>query len=102
VLSFSKGLAYELRKSTVSVSCVCPGATDTDFANTANVTNAKAIKLAEKFNMSAADVATVAVAGILAGKIEIVPGFINKIAKVLANVLPDRLLEKSAADIYGI
>jgi hypothetical protein len=38
----------------------------------------------------------------LAGKIEIVPGFINKIAKVLANLLPDRLLEKSAADIYGI
>jgi short-subunit dehydrogenase len=102
VLSFSKGLAYELRKSTVSVSCVSPGATDTDFANRANVTNAKAIKLAEKFNMSPADVAAIAVEGILAGKIEIVPGFVNKIAKVLANLLPDRLLEKSAADIYGI
>jgi short-subunit dehydrogenase len=102
VLSFSRGLAYELRKTTISVSCVCPGATDTDFANRAHVTNAKAIKMAQKFNMNPTDVAAAAVDGILAGKIEIVPGFINKMAKVLANLLPDRLLEKSAADIYGI
>jgi short-subunit dehydrogenase len=102
VLSFSRGLAYELRNSTVSVSCVCPGATDTDFANRAHVTNAKALKMAEKFNMSPSIVAQIAVEGILAGKVEIVPGFINKMAKVLANLLPDRLLEKSAADIYGI
>jgi uncharacterized protein len=102
VLSFSRGLAYELRNSTVSVSCVCPGATDTDFANRANVTNAKAIKMAKKFNMSPSDVAALAVEGILSGKVEIVPGFINKITKILANLLPDRLLEKSAADIYGI
>ncbi len=102
VLSFSRGLAYELRNSTVSVSCVCPGATDTDFANRAHVTNAKALKMAEKFNMSPSVVAQIAVEGILAGKVEIVPGFINKMAKVLANLLPDRLLEKSAAGIYDI
>ncbi len=102
VLSFSRGLAYELRNSTVSVSCVCPGATDTDFANRAHVTNAKAIKMAKKFNMSPSVVAQIAVDGILAGKVEIVPGFINKMAKVLANLLPDRLLEKSAAGIYDI
>ena len=102
VLSFSRGLSYELRNSTVSVSCVCPGATDTDFANRAHVTNTKAIKMAQKFNMSPSSVAQIAVEGILAGKVEIVPGFINKMAKVLANLLPDRLLEKSAADIYGI
>lgn len=102
VLSFSRGLAYELRHSSVSVSCVCPGATDTDFANRAHVTNPKAIKMAEKFNMSPSSVAQIAVEGLLAGKVEIVPGFINKMAKLLANLLPDRLLEKSAADIYGI
>ncbi len=102
VLSFSRGLAYELRKSSISVTCVCPGATDTDFANRAHVTNEKAIKMAKQFNMSPTAVAQIAVDGILSGKVEIVPGLINKMAKVLSNLLPDRLLEKSAADIYGI
>lgn len=102
VLSFSRGLAYELRNTTVSVSCVCPGSTDTQFAQRANVVNEKAVKLAKKFNMDPVDVARIGVDGILAGKIEIVPGMVNKLAKVLSNILPDSLLEKSAAGIYGI
>lgn len=102
VLSFSRGLAYELRNTTVSVSCVCPGSTDTQFAQRANVINEKAVKLAKKFNMDPAVVASISIDGILAGKKEIVPGFVNKVAKVLANILPDSLLEKSAAGIYGL
>jgi len=102
VLSFSRGLAYELRNTSVSVSCVCPGSTDTQFAQRANVINEKALKLAKKFNMDPAEVASIGVEGILEGKKEIVPGFVNKMAKVLANVLPDSLLEKSAAGIYGL
>ena len=102
VLSFSRGLSYELSNTTISVSCVCPGATDTQFAERANVTNQKAIKMAEKFNMSPSDVAKISIKGIFAGKTEIVPGFINKIAKVLALVIPDKILEKSAASIYGL
>lgn len=102
VLSFSRGLAYELRNTTVSVSCVCPGSTDTEFAQRANVVNEKALKLAKKFNMDPALVARISVEGILAGKREIVPGFVNKLAKVLANLLPDSLLEQSAAGIYGL
>ncbi|MFK9771627.1 SDR family NAD(P)-dependent oxidoreductase, partial [Escherichia coli] len=37
LLSFSRGLSYELKDSSVSVTAICPGATDTDFATTANV-----------------------------------------------------------------
>lgn len=102
VLSFSRGLAYELKKSSVSVSCICPGATDTQFAQRANVTNIKALRMAEKFNMTPAEVAKISIRGIFAKKTEIVPGFINKLAKVLAIIMPSRLLEKSAADIYGL
>jgi len=102
VLSFSRGLSYELRNTSVSVSCVCPGSTDTQFAQRANVVNEKALKLAKKFNMDPAEVASISIEGILAGKKEIVPGFVNKLAKVLANLLPDSLLEKSAAGIYGL
>lgn len=41
VLSFSEALDEELRNSGVSVTCLCPGATATGFAETAGVTNSK-------------------------------------------------------------
>lgn len=41
VLSFSEALDEELRNSGVSVTCLCPGATATNFAETAGVGNSK-------------------------------------------------------------
>lgn len=41
VLSFSEALDEELRNSGVSVTCLCPGATATSFAETAGVKNSK-------------------------------------------------------------
>jgi short-subunit dehydrogenase len=41
VLSFSQALAEELRESGVSVTCLCPGATATKFAETAGVGDSK-------------------------------------------------------------
>ncbi|HJV18656.1 MAG TPA: SDR family oxidoreductase [Sediminibacterium sp.] len=102
VLSFSRGLSYELKKTSVSVTCICPGATDTNFAARANVTGEKAVQMAKKFNMDPAVVAQVSIAGILAGKIEVVPGFVNKLTRFFSHILPDSLLEKSAAGIYGL
>ncbi len=60
VLSFSRGLYQELRKTSVSVTCICPGPTDTNFVDRANV-GVKGKKAAEKFNMSASAVAQIAV-----------------------------------------
>ena len=37
VLSFSRGLWQELRKTSVSVTCICPGPTDTNFVHRAHV-----------------------------------------------------------------
>ena len=51
VLTFSRGLYQELRKTNVSVTCICPGPTDTNFVNRANI-GVKGIKAAEKFNMT--------------------------------------------------
>ena len=102
ILSFSRGLNYELKNTSVSVTVVAPGATDTDFANRASVTGEKAKKMAEKFNMQPNDVAKIAVDGMLAEKIEVVPGFINKLSVFFAWILPKKLLEKSAAGIYDL
>ncbi|HTF80208.1 MAG TPA: SDR family NAD(P)-dependent oxidoreductase, partial [Cytophagales bacterium] len=63
VLSFSRGLKHELRNSSVSVSCLSPGSTDTNFADRAEM-SAALKKLAQKFNMSPEKVAAVAVEGL--------------------------------------
>lgn len=102
ILSFSRGLNYELKGTSVFVSAVCPGATDTDFANRANVRSAKAMKLAQKFNMRSADVARIIINDMYAKKLEIIPGFVNKLAAFLAWLFPKRWMEKSAAGIYDL
>ena len=102
IVSFSRGLKYELKNTSVSVSVVCPGATDTDFPNRAEVTSEKAKQMAAKFNMQPTDVAAQAVEAMFAKKAEVVTGFVNKVGLFLAWLLPKPLLEKGAADIYGI
>jgi short-subunit dehydrogenase len=102
VLSFSRGLNYELKNTSVSVTALSPGATDTDFANRASVTSAKAQKLAKQFNMQPQEVASIAVNGMFSRKAEVIPGFVNKLAVFFAWLLPKKLLEKSAAGIYDL
>ena len=102
VLSFSRGLNYELKDTSVFVSAACPGATDTNFANRAKATGEKAQKLAKQFNMTPAAVAKIIVDGMFAKKVEIVAGFINKLGVFLAWILPKRVVEKSAASIYDL
>jgi short-subunit dehydrogenase len=99
VLSFSRGLKQELRGSSVSVTCVCPGPTDTDFASRAQV-GAKGVKAAEKFNMSPEAVAKIAVESMLNGKTEVITGFVNKLSASFAWLLPKSLVERTAMKIY--
>lgn len=102
ILSFSRGLKYELKNTSISVTAVSPGATETDFPNRAKVTSAKAQKMAVKFNMQPKEVASIAVNGMLAKKAEVVTGFVNKLAVFFAWLLPKTVLEKSAASIYDL
>ncbi len=44
VLSFSEALHEELKKDNISVSTLCPGATESEFAQEANMTNTKLFK----------------------------------------------------------
>ena len=102
VLSMSRGIRYELRDTPISVTVICPGPTDTDFANRANVKSEKAIKAAERFNMNAEVVARIAVDGMYAGRAEVITGIINKIGAFLTVILPKIILEKGAASLYGV
>jgi short-subunit dehydrogenase len=99
VLLFSRGLRQELHKTSVSVTCVCPGATDTDFPNRAQV-GPKGLEAAERLNMSPESVALLATRAMLAGRAEVITGFINKLGATLAWLLPKTLVERAAGKIY--
>jgi short-subunit dehydrogenase len=99
VVNFSRAMHYELKKSNVSVTCVSPGATDTEFPQRANV-GVKGQKAAEKFNMQPEEVAAIAVQKMYARKTEVIVGFVNKLGAALAWLAPKAITEKTAASIY--
>lgn len=102
LLSFSRGLSYELKNTCISVTAVSPGATDTDFANRANVNGAKAKKMAAQFNMQPQEVAKIALDAMFKQKTETVVGLVNKLSVFGAWLLPKKWIEKSAASIYDL
>jgi short-subunit dehydrogenase len=99
VLAFSRGLHQELHKSPVSVTCISPGATDTDFPTRAQV-GEKGLKAAKKLNMTAADVASLSVKAMMAGKTEVIAGFVNKLGAAAAWLLPKTMVERTVMKIY--
>jgi len=80
-----------MRDTNISVTCICPGTTDTDFPYRVGV-KAKAIKTGEKVSMSPKTVAHIAVKGMMQKKKEIVPAFVW--------LLPFNLSERTAFKIY--
>jgi short-subunit dehydrogenase len=100
VLSFGRGLQFELRNTNVRVTTICPGGTDTDFANRANLID-KARKAGEKLNMTSEEVAKQAINAMFAGKIEKIIGFVNQLGAAFVWLLPKKLVEKTAAGLYS-
>ena len=99
--SFSRGLQYELRKTNVSVTVVYPGSTDTNFAEAARV-SPKAIKMAQTFTMSADKVAEASLNAMFSRKTESTIGMINKVGKFLVWLMPKKISEKAAGNIYEV
>lgn len=100
VLNFSRALRHELKGSSVSVSCLSPGTTSTDFMERAGQQALK--KRADKVAMKPEDVARIAVRGMFNSKAEIIPGFVNWISVKLVPFMPKKLVEKIAASLYKV
>jgi uncharacterized protein len=98
VILFTRGLRRELRKSSVSVSCLSPGATSTGFIERAGMQSMK--DRAEKFSMKPEAVAKIGIAAMLKGKAEIIPGFVNWISVKLTYLVPKSVTEKIAEGLY--
>jgi uncharacterized protein len=89
VLSFTEALAHELAGTGVRATALCPGPTQTEFAERAGILTTKA------FAGGAMDVAAVARAGLdgfLRGKRVVVPGLKTKAGLYPAKFMPRRLL----------
>ena len=99
VLVFSRGLRQELKRTPVSITCVCPGATDTGFIARAQI-GEKGRKAAERVNMTPANVARQSIDAMLAGKAEVVTGVVNKVGKLMAWLLPKGIVEQVAGSVY--
>jgi uncharacterized protein len=89
VLSFSQALAHELARSGVSVSVLCPGATDTGFRKRAKMERSR---LFDANVMDAAAVARVGYHGLMQSRLVIVPGLQNRVWSVASRLIPRRLL----------
>lgn len=76
VLSFSRSLRSELSSSGVSVTVLCPGATATEFEQTASAQNTLLFKWSKP--MDAQTVALAGYRGMQRGRGEVVPGWLNK------------------------
>ena len=98
VLLFTRGLKWELNRTSVSVSCLSPGPTTTGFIDRANLGMIK--ERAEKFSMKPEAVAKAAIDGMYAGKAEIIPGFTNWLSAKLAEIVPKPLTERIAMNLY--
>src|SRR3954469_11550643 len=92
VLSFSQALAEELRNTGVTVTALCPGATDTGFAEAAEVTNAGVF--AKVGLADATDVAEYGVSAMLHGRRVAIPGIKNKIVAQANRFAPRALTAK--------
>jgi uncharacterized protein len=100
VLHFSRALKLELKDSRVSVTCLSPGATATNFMDRAGMLTKAMQKRAAQFNMSSEKVAAFGINGMLKKKAEIIPGFINKVSVALTYYIPKWITEKIAAQLY--
>ena len=94
VLSFSEALAEELRNSEITVTALCPGPTDTDFADTAEMGESR---LFNTFGIAdAADVAKYGFDAMMSGKRLAIPGIKNKILAQANRLAPRSLSAKIA------
>jgi hypothetical protein len=96
VLHFSEALANELRGSGITVTCLCPGATATEFHKRANATGQRFLKFG---SMDARTVAEDGYRAMVAGKPVVISGFKNWLLAQSVRFSPRRLVTAIARKI---
>jgi short-subunit dehydrogenase len=87
--SFSVALSNELKDTGITVTCLMPGATETDFFDRADMTDTK-VGSSEKAHAS--DVAKTGFDAMMKGELKVVAGFGNKVRAAVSRIAPDSTL----------
>ncbi len=91
VLHLSEGIAEELSGTGVSVTCLCPGPTVTEFGADAHMDGSLLFRMGA---MPAARVARAGYDGYRAGKVIVVPGLRNKLVAFSVRISPRAMVRK--------
>jgi short-subunit dehydrogenase len=94
VLSFSEAIAHELRGTGVVVTALCPGPTQSEFAEVAGMAN---FRLLRRVSMSSREVARLGLDGHRAGKALVIAGVANKLTPWASRLLPRGLTARLIA-----
>jgi len=89
--SFAYALRDELLESGVTVTCLMPGPTDTEFFERAGMEDTR---IGESDKADPADVAQKGYEAMMRGESGVVTGFMNKVQTVFAGLLPETLVAK--------
>ena len=92
VLAYSRAVHTELKGTGVTLTVLCPGPVETEFAEAAGITDEEAGTLPRFMWVSAEEVAKVGVEGMAAGRDVVIPGAANRIGATAAHLMPKRLL----------
>ncbi|HEY0469957.1 MAG TPA: SDR family NAD(P)-dependent oxidoreductase [Polyangiaceae bacterium] len=87
--SFSYALREELKDSGVTVSCLMPGPTETEFFERADLMDTK---VGTEKKQPAAEVAKVGFEAMMSGDAAVIAGWKNKLQATMANILPNQTL----------
>ena len=79
ILNFSEALAKEMEDYHVVVTCLSPGATDTNFFNNAQMGDKKKGLFSNKGRMNSREVAAIGIGSLFAEKLSIIPGMKNSL-----------------------
>ena len=94
VLSFSEAVSEELSGTNVTVSCLCPGPTETEFQYRAGIKETKMMNRKSFTVMTAEEVALTGYKKMMQGKRIIIPGFTNKAGAFFVKLFPRKIISK--------
>jgi short-subunit dehydrogenase len=94
VLSFSEAIAEELKHTGLTVTALCPGPTQTNFAAAAGMRSSPLMKLG---GVTAESVARIGHRGFRAGRSVVIPGFKNQLLAVGVRFTPRSLVRRLVA-----
>jgi hypothetical protein len=101
ILSFTESLHFEMKQQQVHVTALCPGGTETEFFS-GSENMQKVVKKNQAYMMPAKDVALQGLEGLLRNKTIVIPGLVNKVGAVAAQLMPRKMVVSTAAKFFDI